>query len=117
MLSFDKEKLNGYFSDETEILCELIDDFFSELPSMLAPIKDSIEKADMGGLQISAHTLKGAVSNFFPPDCVEHSYELEKIGKSGVFDLNLASEHYQKLEAALQILEGELKEFSKELSG
>jgi HPt (histidine-containing phosphotransfer) domain-containing protein len=114
MLSFDKEKLNEYFSDEKDILGELIVDFFEELPVMLSPIKESIESEDMDKMQISAHTLKGAVSNFFAPNCVAFSHDLEKMGKDKSFNLEVASETYDKLEGSLQRLEGELKSFASE---
>jgi HPt (histidine-containing phosphotransfer) domain-containing protein len=113
MSSFDQNKLNEYFEDEKDILADLIQDFFEELPAMMSPIKSSIDSSDASQLQISAHTLKGSVSNFFAADCVEHAYFLEKMGREGSIDGSSASDAYTKLESSLKVLHVDLIEYSK----
>ncbi|WP_127717227.1 Hpt domain-containing protein [Halobacteriovorax sp. HLS] len=113
MSSFDQSKLNEYFEDEKDILGDLIVDFFEELPAMLEPIKKSIEELDASGLQISAHTLKGSVSNFFAAECVEHAYFLEKMGRDGSVDASVAMESFNKLDDALKVLNTDLVNYSK----
>lgn len=114
MSSFDANKLNEYFHGEKDILCELITEFFQELPAMIAPIRTSIEGSDADGLQISAHTLKGSVSNFFAQDCVEHSYFLEKMGRDGSVESESALESLSKLESSLEVLHKDLLDYSKD---
>lgn len=113
MSSFDQSKLNEYFEDEKDILGDLIVDFFEELPAMIGPIKKSIEDTDAPGLQISAHTLKGSVSNFFASECVEHAYFLEKMGRDGNVDAPSALDSLSKLEASLKVLHKDLLDYSK----
>jgi HPt (histidine-containing phosphotransfer) domain-containing protein len=113
MSSFDEKKLNEYFHDEKDILADLIVDFFEELPAMIGPIKSSIQESNADGLQLSAHTLKGSVSNFFAADCVEYAYFLEKMGKDGAIDKQSASETLTKLESSLEVLHKDLVDFSK----
>ena len=113
MSSFDKNKLNEYFEDEKDILAELIKDFFEELPAMMNPILKAIQISDASALQISAHTLKGSVSNFFSAKCVEKAHFLEKMGREGVVDKSLAENSYKELESELKVLHVDLIEFSK----
>lgn len=111
MTSFNKEILEENFGDDREILTELVDVFFSELPNMITPIKTSIDENVSSDLHLHAHTIKGAVSNFFAEKCVEYSFELEKMGKSGTIDSAHASELLASLEAELEVLSKDLKDY------
>lgn len=109
MTSFNKDLLTENFGDDKDILTELVDMFFSELPNMITPIQKSIDENSSAELHLHAHTLKGAVSNFFAQRCVACAFELEKIGKSGEINPEVAKELLSELEAELEVLLKDLK--------
>ena len=76
------ERLDGDF----ELFVELSDLFFEDSLSLLNKIEESIRKNDPEALRKSAHTLKGAVSNFSAQKAYDAAYELETAGRDGVFD-------------------------------
>ncbi len=111
MSSFNKDLLNENFGDDKEILEELVALFIQEAPGMIAPIKSAIDANESSDLRLYAHTFKGAVSNFFAEKCVEYSLELEMMGKNGTIDSDRAKELVSSLEAELEVLSKDLKEF------
>ena len=92
-----EERLDGDF----ELFVELSDLFFEDSSSLLNRIEDSIKKRDSDALRKSAHTLKGAVSNFSAQRAYDAAYELEIAGKDNVFENS---------EEKLDLLKGEIAE-------
>jgi HPt (histidine-containing phosphotransfer) domain-containing protein len=66
-------------------------------------MRDSIEQRDADALYRSAHTLKGAISNFGFGDALDAAAQLERAGKDGDFDS--ASHLLPRLEDAVRDLE------------
>jgi two-component system, sensor histidine kinase and response regulator len=77
-----EERLDGDF----ELFVELSDLFFEDSSALLIKIEDSIVRKDAEALRKSAHTLKGAVSNFSAQKAYDAAYELEVAGKDKTFD-------------------------------
>lgn len=77
-----EERLDGDF----ELFVELSDLFFEDSTALLNKIEDSIVKKDSEALRKSAHTLKGAVSNFSAQKAYDAAFELEVAGKDKTFD-------------------------------
>lgn len=76
------ERLDGDF----DLFVELSELFFEDSSVLLNKIEDSIERNDSEALRKSAHTLKGAVSNFSAQRAYDAAYELEISGKDSVFE-------------------------------
>ncbi len=76
------ERLDGDF----DLFVELSELFYEDSSSLLNKIEDSIKKNDSESLRKSAHTLKGAVSNFSAQRAYDAAYELEIAGKDKVFE-------------------------------
>jgi HPt (histidine-containing phosphotransfer) domain-containing protein len=76
------ERLDGDF----ELFIELSELFFEDSSSLLKKIEESINKNDSEALRKSAHTLKGAVSNFSAQKAYDAAYELELAGKDKAFE-------------------------------
>jgi len=76
------ERLDGDF----ELFVELSELFFEDSSSLLNKIEDSIKKNDSEALRKSAHTLKGAVSNFSAQRAYDAAYELEIAGRDKKFE-------------------------------
>ncbi|HNX24190.1 MAG TPA: Hpt domain-containing protein [Spirochaetota bacterium] len=76
------ERLDGDF----ELFVELSELFFEDSSSLLNKIEDSIKNSDSEALRKSAHTLKGAVSNFSAQRAYDAAYELEIAGKDKLLE-------------------------------
>jgi two-component system sensor histidine kinase/response regulator len=96
------ERLQG----DRELLDELVGVIRQEGPQLVAAVRGAIEQGDAAALKLSAHTLKGSLSNFAAAQAVEAARRLEMIGKKG--DLSDAPQ-------ALSMLEQELDRFMPEL--
>ena len=91
------------------------EDLFQEIAGMfletcsdnIAKIKEGIIGNDAGILEMEAHSLKGAVSNFGAKETYEAAYRLEKLGKEG--KMATAAEELLNLERALNELASEMK--------
>jgi len=76
------ERLDGDF----DLFLELSELFFEDSAALLNKIEDSIKNKDSDALRKSAHTLKGAVSNFSAQKAYDAAYELEMAGKDNIMD-------------------------------
>jgi len=88
------------YEGDLELLRELRDAFFGELPGLMAQLREGIASGDSQAVGTVAHTIKGGTGNFFAVSPFEAAYRLEKIGRGG--DLAEAG-------AACDVLERELK--------
>lgn len=77
-----EERLDGDF----DLFVELSELFFEDSLTLLNKIEDSINRKDSESLRKSAHTLKGAVSNFSAQGAYNAAYDLEVIGKNSEFE-------------------------------
>jgi len=78
-----EERLDGDF----ELFLELSELFVEDSSALLEKIADSIKSGDSDALRKSAHTLKGAVSNFSAQKAYDAAYALEIAGKENRLDL------------------------------
>ena len=77
--------------------------FMEDVPNMLAEIESAVRNGDSDGLRKSAHTLKGAVSNFSAQNAQDAAWALEQIGRSG--DLSEAVGAYNLLRQEIERLQ------------
>ena len=84
---------------DEELLREIIDIFLEEYPSLVAGIRDAVEKKDAGALERSAHNLKGSVSNFGAESATRAAADLELMGRKG---------EIQRAPVVVEVLELEL---------
>lgn len=94
-----------------ELFVELSDLFFDDSKSLLDKIKSSIDNKDPEGLRKSAHTLKGAVSNFSATSAYDAAYDLEMAGKD--CKIEDADDLYKKLDHAITRVIEEMKAMVK----
>ena len=73
------ERIGG----DADLLKELIQIFLEDAPGQMAGIRTAISRGDADGLRRTAHTLKGAVSNFAAESTREAAFALEEMGKKG----------------------------------
>ena len=85
------------------LLARVRDAFAMQIPRLLAALRDAITARDGEALFQTAHTLKGAVSNFDVPEAIATTVQLERAGKAS--DFARAGELLPDLEAAIHDLE------------
>ena len=85
------------------LLARVRDAFAMQTPRLLAAIREAVASHDGEALYQTAHTLKGAISNFDVPDAITATADLERAGKDSDFDR--AAKILPELEAAIRKLE------------
>ena len=105
--SFVFNDLIEQFAGDAEILKEVVEDFIKSLPELVKSVEEAAKGQDAKALEVSAHTLKGASSNFLAKDVVAIAAELEKMGRDN--DLDHALELLGPLKENISILESDLK--------
>ncbi len=80
---FDHAALMKYVDGDHELLDKIIAQFVDTSPKLLAKVRDAIDHNDAPALEFSAHTLKGAVGNFFAGPARAAALRLEEFGASG----------------------------------
>jgi HPt (histidine-containing phosphotransfer) domain-containing protein len=93
------------------LLKDMIDAFLEEYPRMLDDIRLSIATSDRAVLQRAAHTVKGSMRYFGAHVAFDRAYELECMGREGIFDG--APQQLQRLETELLRLKPALLAFSQ----
>lgn len=109
---FSKSVLLQNYEGIEDLMLEVIDLFLSKIEGLLYDVKASIDKKDAKSLEISAHSLKGAVSNFYAEPSRLLAWELEKIGHS--CSTEGTEEILSKLRSEIDLLCLALKELRKE---
>ncbi|MCB1164309.1 response regulator [bacterium] len=100
---FDRAAALDRVAGDIELLIELAGMFMEDVPNMLAEIESAVRNGDSDGLRKSAHTLKGAVSNFSAQNAQDAAWALEQIGRSG--DLSEAVGAYNLLRQEIERLQ------------
>jgi HPt (histidine-containing phosphotransfer) domain-containing protein len=98
---------------DEELLKEIAAIFLDDYPKHVAEIRAALATNDAKRLEVSAHTLKGAVGNFGAGIVFESAARLEQMGRAGRVDADgpgsPASHEFAKLEQALSLLRLELQ--------
>jgi HPt (histidine-containing phosphotransfer) domain-containing protein len=105
--AFDLQMALKQVDNDQEMLKEIINVLLEEYPKQLNQIREYIKKNDAAMIRQTAHTIKGAVSNFGAKPAFEAAFHLEKIGENG--DLSGAENAFTALKVELERLEQELK--------
>jgi len=90
------ERLEG----NQEFLNEVIQLFLGEAPHLIDAMRKALQKGDMQELGRSAHSMKGAASNFSPYGTARAASQLEKDAKSG--DVESAKTSLATLEVVVE---------------
>ncbi|MCB0260181.1 MAG: Hpt domain-containing protein [Calditrichaeota bacterium] len=96
----NEAELRERLDNDMTLLAELAAIFREDYPPLLAKIGNAIARRDGPALQESAHTLKGAVANFYAPLAVAAAGKLEYSGK--ISDFSSAGEDYARLQSCIE---------------
>ncbi|HEY7425872.1 MAG TPA: response regulator, partial [Gemmataceae bacterium] len=108
----DEEALLRRCGGNRDVVRELIQIYLEEYPALLSTIRAAIAGRDAGLLHRTAHTLKGAASNFGAAQVVAVALRLELSGAAAQFED--AAEDCRELEIALTQLREVLSQWSPE---
>ncbi|MFT6604698.1 MAG: CheY-like chemotaxis protein/HPt (histidine-containing phosphotransfer) domain-containing protein, partial [Bacteriovoracaceae bacterium] len=99
------------FGNDQEIIFFLIDQFRENSPKLIEDIENAIQTKNYKKLESSAHSIKGALSNFFTHNLREQAVQLEKCAAKK--DLKKAAEIFLDLKIQVDILQIELDDCFK----
>ncbi len=87
-----KERLDG----DVDLLHDLVEIFIDDSVNLINNIENAINAKDASAIGKTAHTLKGAVSNFSAQKAYEIALKIEKMGKAGEIAVNEEFESLKK---------------------
>ncbi len=93
MLNYDY--LNEVAGGDSEFIAELLQDFLSAVPELIAQIEQAVQGSDASSLQHAAHTLKGSARSIGAESFAASALTLEQLGRSA--QLENAPEALQQL--------------------
>ena len=93
--------------NDHQLLSEMVELFLLEYHEALQRIRRAVEDHDPEALAISAHSLKGSVSNFCADDVTEVTARLETLGREG--DISTAATLSLRLEKLLSLLDSAMR--------
>ncbi len=111
---FDKSALLERVGRDEVLLGELVSLFLDDCPRLIKDLRDAVLEKNAARLKMTAHALKGSVSNFAASAAHEAALRLESMGQSG--DLTDAEKAFAALEAELDRLKPALADMIPEAS-
>lgn len=99
------------FKGVESVAISIIDLFLEKSDFFLEGIAKSISEKNPKNLELSAHTLKGAVATFQAERCHSLAYEIEKIGKAQ--SINGALDNFEELRIEVNKLNDYLRDLRR----
>ncbi|HUJ40620.1 MAG TPA: Hpt domain-containing protein [Candidatus Acidoferrales bacterium] len=109
----DREVMLASVEEDLGLLRELAELFFAETPGLLSRLRNGLQARDPELVERSAHTLKGALSNFGALSACQAARELELRGRESRFEG--APELFSALEREVSRASNELSKFLEEV--
>lgn len=98
----DTKSFRENFVGIESVAINVIDSFLGLQQKLFGDIEISLRNKDLKSLELSSHSLKGVVSNFYAERCRILCYEIEKKAKVG--ELHGAEELVEELQAEMNRL-------------
>ena len=109
-LPFNREELVARVESDVELLSTLVETFKADRPDLMEAIEEALATEDTGGLEMAAHTIKGALSVFAAEPARAFAERLEATGREGrLRDAPELGEAVQAAEKGLDALVRELE--------
>jgi two-component system, sensor histidine kinase len=112
--SINKQKIFDSFKDDEDLVPFAIEAFIKDYPHRLNDMEQSIKNDNAEQLAMAAHTLKGAVSNFYAASAVEQAAAMEKNAKE--HNLVEANQNFENLKSELAKVHQDLTALLAEIS-
>lgn len=103
------DKLLSVVGGDQAFLVELASTFLDEGPTLMADLRNALERRDAGGVRLAAHSLKSNGYDFGATIYAEQCRQLELLGRSGDLApaaglLLQAEQEFVRVQAALRAL-------------
>ncbi len=108
---FDEKKFLVNFSGMEDLACETVDSFLQTSSELYGAIEKAIQLNDPKQIEITAHTLKGSVSNFYAQECYDKALKIEELGRDKKYSVVEIKSSLLLLKNELKNLEHDLKDF------
>lgn len=109
----NREQLLDQVDHDEDFLNELIEMFLDDYPDTLQQLHEALARGDAQRVRELAHSIKGAVANFYAPFAYEAAQNLENAGRQG--HVSTASILVLELERELKRLHQALLQLRNEL--
>lgn len=110
---FDQDTALSRVDNDMELFKEIAALFFDDSAKLLGEIREAIKLGDVRMLEKAAHTLKGAISNFFAKEAFDAALKMEAMAREKkLTDVDAA---YSELERQVERLVTALWTFSEEV--
>ncbi len=110
---FDQETALARVDNDMELFREIAALFFDDSVKLLGEIREAITLGDMQKLELAAHTLKGAISNFFAKEAFDAALKMEMLAREK--KLRELDSVYSELDHQIERLVTALWTFSEEV--
>jgi CheY-like chemotaxis protein len=100
---------------DSELLFDLLRIFANEAPTTIEKLRAAVEIKDAAAIRLTAHTLKGSVSNFGAPEAVEAALQLEIMAQKG--EMQHISKGFRNLDKQIQRVLDAIATLESEVNG
>lgn len=83
VLVFDQAGVMERLMDDQDLMRTLLAGFFEDVPTQIAALQANIDAQDRAGVEIKAHTIRGAASNLGGESLVQVAAEIEQAARGG----------------------------------
>lgn len=111
---FNRDALLQNFEGMEDVLQEVVEKFQELHPQLVGDVRRAIETDDAQALRISAHTLRGVLSNFYAEPACALAAKLEKM--SGEQSKEDADSVFASLAAQIAVLLTALEEIAQKIA-
>lgn len=111
-LSFNIETFMANFHGMEDLAIDMVSSFLQTLPKLINDIEKAVADKSDSDLELSAHTLKGALSNFHAESARDLAWQLEQMGRNK--QINEALKILSQLRTELDRLDVDLQNFMNE---
>lgn len=81
--NFDHAGMMDRLMNDEELVRTLLDGFLEDMPTQIGALQSNLNAGDRSGVELKAHTIKGAASNVGGERLVQVAGEIEQAGKRG----------------------------------
>lgn len=114
-ISFDPSIIRNLADGDTAFLIEIVTLFIREAPEQLLRIQHAIDSGDSAGLQLAAHSLKGASASLGALGLANCARQLEALARQG--DISQAGELNTTLKRQFELLQPKLQQLLADSAG
>jgi two-component system, sensor histidine kinase len=82
--TFDQFAFNSNFHGMDDLVKKTIHSFILALPEMIEALRAAVEAKNPSAVEIAAHTLKGALSNFYAEPARLLAWQMEQMGHGAI---------------------------------